>query len=180
MEGTDIEKHMTSTKVKAWKQNLQRKCLLTDKNEPTVLAIEVMEVLKSPNAPKGDVISKVRKEADDLFEQWWKTYPATDAFEHRGKSFYGSRGLKQKKEDCRKKFNEILLEGEHSAEDLIKALQRELTLKMDQSVKDNENKIKYMQNTATYLNQRTYENFIHPKEDSSVIKANFSTGAIDI
>jgi hypothetical protein len=50
---------------------------------------------------------------------------------------------------------------------------------MDQSVKDNENKMRYMQNTATYLGQRTYENFMYPKEDIR-IGAVSSTGAVDI
>jgi len=172
---------MTSSKVAAWKQNLYRKSLITEAGEISTLGKELLEAL-SDNRPPGEVVKRVRKESDDRFEIWWKAYPAIDAFEHKGKTFSGSRGLKQKKEDCRKKFNEIILEGEHSAEDLIRALNREITLKKEQSVKDNENKMRYMQNSATYLNQRTYENFIYPKEDIklSSISNIASTGAVDI
>lgn len=121
---------------------------------------ELLVALATKSYPE-DVVRKVRKKSEDEFEKWWKEYPATDMFEWQAQSFYGSRGLKVKKEDCRKKFNEILLEGEFSSEDMIKALQVELFLKKNQSVKDKENKLKYMQNTLTYLNQRTFENFIH-------------------
>lgn len=178
-EGTDITKHVSSTKVKAWKQNLYRKNLITEKGEITTLGKNLFEALGSSAAPKGDVIADTMKAIDYQFEQWWKAYPSTDMFSHGGRTFHGSRGLRQRKEECRKKFNDILLEGEHKAEDLIRALKREITLKMDQSVKDNENKLKYMQNTATYLTQRTYENFIYPKEDIEIATAK-STGAVDI
>jgi len=177
-EGTDVEKHMSSSKVAAWKQNLYRKSLITEKGEVTVLGKELLVALSSARPP-GEVVRKIRKEVDELFELWWKAYPPTDMFEYKGRSFSGSRGLRQKKEDCKKKFNEILLEGEHSAEDLIRALEREITLKKEQSVKDNENKMKYMQNSATYLNQRTYENFMYPKEGFVIAKIT-SPGAVDI
>ena len=172
---------MTSSKVAAWKQNLYRKSLITEAGEVTILGKELLEALCA-NRPPGEVVKRVRKESDDHFEMWWKAYPQIDAFEYQSKRFSGSRGLRQKKEDCRKKFNEILLEGEHSTEDLIRALNREITLKKEQSVKDNENKMKYMQNSSTYLNQRTYENFIYPKEDiklSSVSNIAYM-GAVDI
>jgi len=169
---------MSSSKVAAWKQNLYRKSLITEKGEVTVLGKELLVALSSARPP-GEVVRKIRKEVDELFELWWKAYPPTDMFEYKGRSFSGSRGLRQKKEDCKKKFNEILLEGEHSAEDLIRALEREITLKKEQSVKDNENKMKYMQNSATYLNQRTYENFMYPKEGFVIAKIT-SPGAVDI
>lgn len=169
---------MTSSKIAAWKQNLYRKSLITEAGEVTTLGKELLEALSSARSPR-EVVRKVRKESDDSFEQWWKAYPGIDAFEYKGKTFSGSRGLKQKKEDCKKKFNEILLEGEHNAEDLIRALNREITLKKEQSVKDNENKMKYMQNSSTYLNQRTYENFMYPKEGFVITKVT-SSGTIDI
>lgn len=170
---------MSSSKIKAWKQNLYRKSLITDKGELTVLGRELLSALSINKSPR-DVVGKTRKEADDDFEVWWKIYPATDALTLNNKVVGGSRGLRQKKEDCRKKFNEILLEGEHSAEDLNRALKREITAKRNQSSMENENKMRYMQNTATYLNQKTYENFIYPKEDIRESTSATSSGAIDI
>lgn len=178
-EGADIANHMNSSKVAAWKQNLYRKSLTTEKGEITTLGKSLLTALSSGALP-GEIVKKARGESDDQFEMWWKAYPSTDIFEYKFKVFNGSRGLKQKKEDCRKKFNEILLEGEHSSEDLIRALNREVTLKKEQSVKENENKMKYMQNTATYLNQRTYENFIYPKEEIKISTPGTSSGTVDI
>jgi hypothetical protein len=168
---------MSSSKIAAWKQNLYRKSLITEKGEITTLARELIESLLSP-FPKGDVFKRVRKESDDLFEQWWKAYPPTDALLYLNRAFPGSRGLRQKKEDCRKKFNDILLEGEYNAEDMIKALKTEILMKMNQSVKENENKMKYMQNTLTYLNQRTFENFMLP--EGQQITRPVNQGATDI
>jgi hypothetical protein len=178
LEGTDITKHISSSKIAAWKQNLYRKSLITEKGEVTTLGKELIEALKSAKSPR-EVVRKVRKEADDAFELWWKTYPATDLFTFQGKTFSGSRGLKQKKEECRKKFDEIILEGDYDADKLIEALKREINLKMIQSVRDNENKLKYMQNTATYLNQRTFENFISPLGAGNT-EAPINQGAVDI
>lgn len=168
---------MTSSKIAAWKQNLYRKSLITEKWEVTTLGKELLLALSSSRSPEG-TIKKVRKEADDLFEQWWKTYPPTDAMVYLNRSFPGSRGLRQKKEDCRKKFNEILLEGDYDAEAMIRALKTEILMKMNQSVRDGENKMRYMQNTATYLNQRTFENFMLPEGMQEIKLVN--TGATDI
>lgn len=178
-EGTDVANHTSSSKVEAWKQNLYRKSLITENGEVTILGKELLTTLSSNGSPR-EVVQRIRNKGDDDFEMWWKFYPTTDMFEWKGRKFDGSRGLRQRKEECRKKFNEILLEGEHSAEDLSRALMREIRLKKEQSLKDNENKMKYMQNSATYLNQRTYENFIHPKKDVAESNDTSSRGAVDI
>jgi hypothetical protein len=160
-EGTDIQKHLNIAKVKAWKQNLYRKSLITEAGEVTTLGRELLTSLAIPNSMSPrEVIKKAVSTTDDAFDVWWKAYPATDTMIYLNKSFPGSRGLRQKKEECRKKFGDILLEGEYSAEDMVNALKTEIMMKMNQSVRDNENKMRYMQNTLTYLNQRTFENFI--------------------
>ena len=179
-EGTDIENHLNNSKIKAWKQNLYRKSLLTEDGKITTLGKELLSSLKNPLSSPRDVIKKSRTESLDTFEQWWKEYPPTDAIYINGKNMGGSRGLRQKKEECRKKFNDILLEGEHSPEDMIRALKREIFLKTQLSAKENENKLKYMQNSATYLNQRTFENFMYPKEDLKTTTPNTNPGAVDI
>jgi hypothetical protein len=179
-EGTDIAKHISSSKVAAWKQNLYRKSLTTEKGEVTTLGKNLLSSLSSSQTPRGDVMAETMKEVDWQFEKWWKAYPTTDAFTQFGRVFSGSRGLRLRKEECRKKFNEILLEGEYSAEDLIRALVREVNLKMQQSMKDNENKMKYMQNTLTYLNQRTFENFILKEDEMQKTQLPINPGTIDI
>lgn len=179
-EGTDLAAHMEGSKIKAWKQNLFRKDLLTERGEITSLGKLLLQNISSAEAPR-DIIKQVRKKVDDEFELWWKEYPSTDSFSFRERRFEGSRGLRQKKDDCRKKFNEILLEGEYSSEDLMTALRLEVRLKKDQSVKDSENKMKYMQNTLTYLNQRTFENFIElARAQKEKPSTNSSSNTVDI
>lgn len=159
-EGTDIEKHVSAAKIKAWKQNLYRKSLITETGEVTTLGKELLMSLIDHTSSPRELIKKVIGSTDDAFERWWKEYPATDNLMYLNKVFPGSRGLRQRKEECRKKFGDILLEGTYSVEDMISALKTEILMKMNQSVRDNENKMKYMQNSLTYLNQRTFENFI--------------------
>lgn len=180
-QGTDIEKHVKgSSKIKAWKQNLYRKSLVTEKGEVTVLGKELLASLISSNPSPREVIKKVTSSTDDAFEKWWKEYPSTDTLNYLNKSFPGSRGLRQKKEECRKKFGEILLEGNYTPDDMIAALKVELMMKMNQSVRDNENKMKYMQNTLTYLNQKTFENFVDLAKDLKVIPDPTSSSTVDI
>lgn len=160
-EGTDIEKHTNTSKIKAWKQNLYRKSLISETGEVTTLGKELLVSLISSNSMHpGAIIKRAASTADEGFDKWWKVYPSTDMFSHCGVTFDGSRGLRQKKEDCRKKFGDILLEGDYTAQDLIGALEYEIFMKKENSIKQKENKMRYMQNTLTYLNQRTFENFI--------------------
>lgn len=107
-----------------------------------------------------ELLAEDRIKQESAFEKWWKAYPATDIFEHKGKKFIGSRGFRTKKEECRTKFNKILDEGDYSEADLIRALEYEVMIKKETSVKEGENKMRYMQSTLPYLNQRTFENFV--------------------
>lgn len=179
-KGIDISKNVNVAKVKAWRQNLYRKSLLTEDGEVTTLGKELLTSLISPDSSPRDVIKKAMSSADDAFDKWWKIYPTTDVLIYLNKSFPGSRGLRQKKEECRKKFGDILLEGTYTADEMIAALKVELMMKMNQSVRDNENKMKYMQNSLTYLNQRTFENFVDMAKDIKVIPGPTSSSTVDI
>lgn len=180
-EGTDIAKHTNGAKVKAWKQNLFRKSLVTESGEITTLGKELLRSLIDHSSSPREVIKKAVSNADDAFDKWWKEYPSTDNLLYLGKAFPGSRGLRQKKEECRKKFGEILLEGNYTPEDMIAALKTELIMKRNQSVRDNENKMKYMQNTLTYLNQRTFENFVDLAKDIKILPdQGSSSSTVDI
>jgi len=103
----------------------------------------------------------IRRKVDDTaFSEWWKAFPATDTFEHKGKMFSGCRSLRQNQEQCRIAFDKILLENEYSAKDLIDSLKFDVLQKKEFSCKKGENKLSYMQNSLTYLNQKSYEPFI--------------------
>ena len=153
-EELDIEEFCDTAKLKMLIQTAERKGLIKD----GVLAAEGKALLAFPSIEET-TYTKKKADSDD-FIKWWMEYPATDNFEYKGKKFTGSRALRLKKEDCRSKINKILVEGEHTIEDLISALKLEVHQKKEQSYKTGQNKLSYMQNSLTYLNQCTYENFI--------------------
>ena len=72
-------------------------------------------------------------------------------------------------------------EGEYTAEDLIAALEYELKQKKENSIKTKSNKLSFMQNSFTYLNQRTFEPFIELiKEGKEIKETNQVQGGTDI
>lgn len=156
-EGVDISKMMEdSPKVAVLYQSLLRKGLIFDDNK---LSIPGRELLVFVDSKEGKRLKKPVVESSE-FSLWWECYPRTDTFEYRGKKFTGSRSLRVDKDNCRLKFNKILLEGEYNVEKLIAALKLEVDQKKERSFKEGSNKLSYMQNSLTYLNQRTYEGFI--------------------
>jgi len=135
---------------------LVRKGLTTAEGEITLSGKELLEFIDS-----NDKIKLVRKKAsEDLFEEWWKTYPGTNKFTHKGKNFEGTRAMRIKKDECKLKYYAILNEGEYTAVQLLEALKIEVLMKKDESVKARDNKLTYMQNSLTYLNQRTFDPFV--------------------
>lgn len=145
-----------SAKIDVLVKTMHRKGLITDNYKISSEGQELLRFLSSPLETK--MIKK--KPVEDDFDKWWKAYPGTDTFTYKGKTFTGSRTLRARKDDCRLKINKILNEGEYTITDLISALQFEVLQKKERSVKDNANRMSYMQNSLTYLNQRTFEPFI--------------------
>lgn len=166
-----------SMKIAALYQTLIRKGLVSDSDKITTQGEELLKFIESKEETK---IVK-RKPATSEFEEWWKVYPGTDTFTHSGKKFTGNRGLRQNKDECRLKFDKILLEGEYTAADLIAALKFDVEQKKENSVKLGTNKLTYMQNSLTYLNQRSYEPFIELiKEGAKIDEAPKIVGGTDI
>jgi len=146
-----------SMKISALYQSLIRKGLITETDDKlTTIGKDLLEFVGTKDSRK---IIK-RKPATTDFEEWWKTYPGTDSFEYKGKSFKGTRALRLHKDDCRLKFDKIILEGEYTAQQLIAALNFEVTQKKETSISENANRLKFMQGSSVYLNQRSYEAFI--------------------
>lgn len=153
-----------SAKITALQQTLIRKGLITDNGEKLTttgqellkyISVEIEEEDKTiPLDVKKFVRTKVVSED---FENFWKTFPGTNNFTYREKEFKGCRTLRQNRDDCRLKFDKIILEGEYTAVELIDALKLDIFRKSEQSYKTGENKFTYMQNSLTYLNQRSYE-----------------------
>ena len=167
-----------SMKIAALYQSLVRKGLITDTEDKlTTIGKELLQFIETKESTK--IVKK--KPATTEFEEWWKVYPGTDTFTHNGKKFSGNRGLRQNKDECRLKFDKILLEGEYTAADLIAALKFDVEQKKENSVKLGTNKLTYMQNSLTYLNQRSYEPFIELiKEGAKIDQAPKIVGGTDI
>jgi hypothetical protein len=146
-------------KLEALRSSLIRKGLITESNYLTPTGNLLLITLKSGTS--FSTIQKARKAYTMTeFERFWKGYPNSDMFEYKGKKFAASRAFKVKKEECKKKFIEIVAEGEYTADEIIKAMECDVLIKKEASIREGENKLKYMQNTLTYLNQRTWEGFI--------------------
>lgn len=146
-----------SMKIASVYHSLIRKALITPDDEKiTTLGRDLLDFMNTKSS--GRIIR--RKPASTDFEEWWKTYPGTDSFEYKGKKFTGTRALRLYKDDCRLKFDKIILEGEYTAQQLIAALNYEITQKKETSVATNSNRLTFMQGSSVYLNQRSFEPFI--------------------
>ena len=155
-----------SMKIASVYQTLIRKALITKDDEKiTTLGKDLLEFMDAKST--GRLIK--RKPATTDFEEWWKAYPGTDSFEYKGKKFTGTRAIRKGKDECRLKFDKILLEGEYTAVQLIAALNYELLQKKESSVSTNSNRMTFMQNSVTYLNQRAFEAYIELINDGAKI-----------
>jgi hypothetical protein len=157
-EGHDLKDACNGDpKLEILAQGIYRKGLISGDNKITLTGKNVLKFIKE-EAPNDKIIKK--KPATEDFQRWWKAFPGTDTFKHKDKSFSGSRSLRRDVENCRLKFNAILSEGEYTADDLVAAVEFDVLQKKENSYKSGENKLKYMQNSLTYLTQRSFEPFI--------------------
>ena len=167
-EGNDPDEMCADdSKMKMLYQTVRRKGLLSETNKVTIVGKEVLnflnEEVEQPKIPK-------KKKTNTDFDTWWNTYPGTDTFTYKSQSFTGTRGMRVKKEDCKVKFNNILSEGEYTAQELIAALEYEIAQKKENSLKTKVNRLTFMQNSLTYLNQRSFEPFIELIREGKTIK----------
>jgi hypothetical protein len=165
-------------KIASVYQSLIRKALITQHDEKiTTLGKDLLDFIGS----KSEKLIK-RKPATTDFEEWWKSYPGTDSFEYKGKKFTGTRAIRKGKDECRLKFDKILLEGEYTAAQLIAALNFEILQKKESSIETKTNRLTFMQNSVTYLNQRAFEPYIELIINGEQIKESPEkpTGSTDI
>ncbi len=146
-----------SMKIGGLYQSLIRKGLVSDvTQEITQIG---RELLTFADTEVKEPMKKLKQKSSD-FESWWNAFPSTDNFEHKGRKFAGSRALKRAREDCRIKFNKILAEGDYVAQDIVDATNLDVYLKKEASIRSGDNKLSFLQNSLTYLVQRSFEPFI--------------------
>jgi hypothetical protein len=167
-EGNDVDTMCADdSKMKMLYQIVRRKGLLSESNKITIIGKEVLsflnEKMEEPKIPK-------KKKTDSDFDKWWSTYPGTDTFTYKSQSFTGTRGMRVKKDECKVKFNSIVGEGEYKTTELIAALEYEILQKKENSIKTKVNRLTFMQNSLTYLNQRSFEPFIELIREGRTIK----------
>ena len=149
----ELLKH--SVKISTLYSTLLRKNLIIS-NTLTLEGKNLLEFIESDDAIR---FTKLKISINN-FDAFWSIYPGTDTFEYKEKLFKGSRALRMNKSVCLEKFNKIILEGEYTAHQINKALEFDVTQKKEQSYKSGTNKLTYMQNSLTYLNQRSFEAYI--------------------
>ena len=166
-DGADVDEMVkVDPKIAMLYQTVRRKGLLSDTNKLTVIGKEFIAMSKEEMAVK----MPKKKKTDSEFDKWWNKYPGTDIFTYKGQSFTGTRSMRVKKEDCKVKFNNILLEGDYTCDELIAALEYEVLQKKENSIKTKTNRVTFMQNSLTYLNQRSFEPFIELIREGNAVK----------
>ena len=178
-EGIDVQSMCTDPKMQMLCQSVRRKGLLSESFKVTLIGKSVIGFLDEEGTPETKLVKK--KQDSNDFDDWWKAYPGTDTFTHKKQNFTGTRSMRAKKDDCKAKLNSILAEGEYTIKEMIAALEYEVMQKKENSYKTKTNKLSYMQNSLTYLNQRTFEPFIElVREGKKIVEAPIITGGTDI
>jgi hypothetical protein len=177
--GYDVTKLCETPKIDVLCQAVRRKGLVTESFKLTLIGKSILGLLDEEGETELKLV-KTKASTDD-FEKWWKAYPGTDTFTYKSNAFTGSRSMRVKKDDCKSKLNAILAEGEYKIEELIAALEYEVLQKKENSVKTKSNRLTFMQNSLTYLNQRTFEPFIELiREGKQVVEDRTTSGGTDI
>lgn len=169
-------------KTKAWIQGLVRKGYLKEDYTVTEAGGILLNKLRNGEDKISEALESFSQANMDEFEQWWEAYPRNDEFTYKERLFKGTRTLRVKKPECRLKFYKIINSGKHTAKELIAALELEVLRKKEASFASKENKLKYMKNSLTYLNQEDYEGFVEtaklsknsPKEANQAPSGTFS------
>jgi hypothetical protein len=161
---------------KAIIQGMIRKGLITYTCKMTELGENLLKLAYSDLTDvRVERIDKVvRQERADLFETWWSAFPGTDTFSYKGRSFSGTRALRTKKDECRLLFDKIVREG-FTVDEMIGSLNYEVIQKKEDSCKRGENKLRFMQNSLTYLRQRTWEPYIELLRQGNKVEQEVNT-----
>lgn len=145
-------------KIDALHQSLIRKALITEENKVTKIGEELLLFLESKISRR--IVKNKGDEDNTDFRKWWETFPGTNTFDYKGKHFEGERSLRINESACRIKFDKIINEKEYTVDDLIESLKYDVFQKKEASFRKGENKLTFMQNSLTYLNQYSFAPFV--------------------
>lgn len=128
-------------------RNVRNLCL-TLKGENVIKALSEIKFDKEKE-------EKIVITVEIYFNEFWDTFPASDKWG----PFKPTRSFKADKNGCNKKYTKLLLEEGYKHEDVIKALKYQINLFQKDSTAI-ENKMKFFQNTSTWLNQKTFVGYL--------------------
>lgn len=165
-----------SMKIQGIEQSLTRKGLITEQGAVTTLGKELLIFINSKEEKK---IVKAKSSSSD-FDIWYKTYPGTNQFTYKGKLFEGNRGLRINPSGCRIAYDKIMLAGEYTASQLLKALEYEILQRKESSFKERKNNLTFMQSSIAYLNSSSFQGFIELIEQGTSIKESESLDSTNI
>ena len=178
-EGNDASSLCENERMSVLCQTVRRKGLLSENFKITLIGKSVLGFLDEKGEPEMKLVKS--KLVSNDFDDWWKAYPGTDTFSHKKVDFTGTRSMRAKKDDCKLKLKNILAEGEYTIKEMIAALEYEVLQKKENSVKTKTNRLTFMQNSLTYLNQRTFEPFIELiREGKKIVEEPIIRGGTDI
>ena len=178
-EGNDAPSLCENERMSVLCQTVRRKGLLSENFKITLIGKSVLGFLDEKGEPEMKLVKS--KLVSNDFDDWWKAYPGTDTFSHKKVDFTGTRSMRAKKDECKLKLKNILAEGEYTIKEMIAALEYEVLQKKENSVKTKTNRLTFMQNSLTYLNQRTFEPFIELiREGKKIVEEPIIRGGTDI
>ncbi len=141
-------------------QTLVRKGLILE-GAPTVYGISFYDELLANDSGAATVIKEQKAKTKDDFHRWYyETFPGTDGFTWKGKTFARTRSLRKGPEECKQIFTKIIAKGEFTAEQIIQATAMDVLTRKNASIEARENKLKYINNSATYLRQLCFEPYV--------------------
>lgn len=155
-EGVDITEAILHPRVDAINQMLLRKQLVTDDNKVTMSGEDLLGYLEEDDTSTKGIVKRLKT---NDFEKWWVTYPSTNMFTYKTKTFKGTQNKRIKKIECRQLFNKYLNEG-FTADDIINATEYHFEVAKDVSFKKGENQLSFIANSERYLREKMFEPYI--------------------
>jgi hypothetical protein len=151
------EMRATSKKIGAIYASILRKGLYFEyTHELTLEGDELLKFLDS----EAPILVKKKVVKEEAFTRWWGVFPSNNKFVHGGRIFAATRSFKTKKADCKKLFEKLINEKKFTADQIIQATEYDVNMKKDNSVKNGQNELTYLQNSHTYLYQESFEGFV--------------------
>lgn len=102
------------------------------------------------------------------FDTWWSTYPATNVFKHKGRTFTGTQNKRRKKDECRALFNKLVAEGFDPIE-IIEATRYQFEMARELSFKGGKNEISFIANSERYLRNKDFAPYIEIYKDKVTV-----------